>query len=501
MLLSVACCATGLQCGMRPLLATPGAPASCRSRSLCMLAKKAKGSRTTKPSAAESAPVAEAPIEADEGASESATVPLPDAWEPIFPAEQSQWATHRVVGKTASGPSIDQVIERLRSVGGDEQALSDFCRVNRDLLDYRCMYKLTAYMLRAQNTRAADVDELRQLHNATLRQLQIFDAPLFQAVKAAETRLGQLLAQYVSASQGAGEPPSAADCTAAAGEAPLEVFAFWLVVRSAAAAWREKLGQVEVAELAQAKLGELVEVAEALEADAALVARGCLAGLPQLLALGEEGPPPTNQARDSLAQVRAAATTQSPAMASATAMARPQRVACVDGVPRRKRSPAHARMHRRCLDTAPHLPLPPASLSLPSPALSPCPLLVFSRVSRMTRPTRPATLLALRAHLTTDASPALPGTQLVADEEERLRVTRRLGCVACACQRHAFQSYNPMVLHAAAVYDVLLCGEARQMDTSVDIAYAAKPDRQSRLIEMAYEADGTMPPEAMQLYW
>ena len=58
-----------------------------------------------------------------------------------------------------------------------------------------------------------------------------------------------------------------------------------------------------------------------------------------------------------------------------------------------------------------------------------------------------------------------------------------------------------MVLHAAAVYDVLLCGEARQMDTSVDIAYAAKPDRQSRLIEMAYEADGTMPPEAMQLYW
>ena len=39
------------------------------------------------------------------------------------------------------------------------------------------------------------------------------------------------------------------------------------------------------------------------------------------------------------------------------------------------------------------------------------------------------------------------------------------------------------------------------MDTSVDIAYVSKPERQSRLIEMAYEADGTLPPESLQLYW
>ena len=401
-LFSVACCVTGLQCGFRPLHVTPAAPASCGSRALCMLAKKAKGSRSTAPSAAaEAPPAAETPVEAEAETPEPAAMPLPDAWEPVFPAEQSQWATHRVVGKSTSGPSIDQVIERLRGVGGDEQALGEFCRVNRDLLDFRCMYKLTAYMLRAQNTRAADVDELRQLHNATLRQLQVFDAPLFQAVKAAEGRLGQLLAQYVSAAQGGGEPPSAAECTAAAGEAPLEVFAFWLVVRSAAAAWRDKLGQEEVAELASAKLGELVEVAEALEADAALVARGGLVGLPQMLALGEQGPPPAQAARGALAQLVAA-----------------------DG-----------------------------------------------------------------------------GDDDGGAEEAALRVTRRLGCVAAACQRHAYQSYNPMVLHAASVYDVLLTGAAKQMDTSVDIAYAAKADRQSRLIEMAYEADGTMPPEAMQLYW
>mgnify|MGYP002841673076 CR=1 FL=1 len=146
-------------------------------------------------------------------------MPLPDAWEPIFPAEQSQWATHRVVGKSASGPSIDQVIERLRGVGGDEQALGEFCRVNRDLLDYRFLYRMTADKLRAENT--GQTEACATLQSARVRVVkacQAFDTPLFKEVAAAEGRLGGLLALYMQ-----GRPPAAADVVGAAGDSPSRV--------------------------------------------------------------------------------------------------------------------------------------------------------------------------------------------------------------------------------------------------------------------------------------
>merc|ERR1719393_3619 len=137
---------------------------------------------------------------------------------------------------------------------------------------------MTGNVLRKQNTGdAAGSAELRARRDEVLRWLQRFDAELFQAIVAAEGRLGQLLAQYMT-----GSSPSAEDVVQAAGSKPLEVFAFWLVVRSAAAAWRLKLGIDSVAQLAEQKLQELSEVAEAIEPEPEaqlrlLRAAGCVA--------------------------------------------------------------------------------------------------------------------------------------------------------------------------------------------------------------------------------
>merc|ERR1719393_991241 len=81
---------------------------------------------------------------------------------------------------------------------------------------------MTGNVLRKQNTGdAAGSAELRARRDEVLRWLQRFDAELFQAIVAAEGRLGQLLAQYMT-----GSSPSAEDVVQAAGSKPLEVFAF-----------------------------------------------------------------------------------------------------------------------------------------------------------------------------------------------------------------------------------------------------------------------------------
>ena len=69
-----------------------------------------------------------------------------------------------------------------------------------------------------------------------------------------------------------------------------------------------------------------------------------------------------------------------------------------------------------------------------------------------------------------------------------------------ACQRHAFEAYNPMVRQAAGVYDALLYGAPRAIE-GIDIAAPQREGFESRLIQMAFEADATLPNEYRQLFW
>jgi len=352
-----------------------------------MLAKKAKGKAAAADEvvAAPAEAVAVEPVAAEPVAVEAVAAEALGGWDSIFPVEQPQlWEAHRV---TARAPSYDQIFQALKATS--DESLRDFVNVNRDLLDYRFMYQMTGNVLRKQNTGdAAGSAELRTLRDEVLRWAQRFDAALFQAIVAAEGRLGQLLAQYMTP----GASPSAEEVVAAAGSKPLEVFAFWLVVRSAAAAWRLKLGMESVAELAEQKLKELSEVAEAIEAQPeASMARRSLGQLPQLLAIGDIIVPEAASARAQLAAIE------------------------------------------------------------PEP-------------------------------------------------EAQLRLLRGAGCVACACQRHAFEAYNPMVRQAAGVYDTLLYGEPRGIEGQ-DIASPKREGFESRLVQMAFEADASLPKEYRQLFW
>ena len=86
------------------------------------------------------------------------------------------------------------------------------------------------------------------------------------------------------------------------------------------------------------------------------------------------------------------------------------------------------------------------------------------------------------------------------EAEEQLRLIRRVGCVAVACQRHAFEAYNPMTQQAASVYDMLLHGQVRLIEGQ-DIGYASAENFESRLVQMAFDADKSLPPEYRQLFW
>ena len=391
--------AAGLSCGL-----PRAAPACSRSQpaAVRMLAKKSKkAANAEEVVAAPAEAVAVEPVAVEQVAVEPVAAEVMGGWDSIFPVEQPQlWEAHRV---TAKAPSYDQVFQALSAT--PDESLRDFVNVNRDLLDYRFMYQMTGNVLRKQNTGdAAGSAELRTLRDEVLRWAQRFDAALFQAIVAAEGRLGQLLAQYMTP----GASPSAEEVVQAAGSKPLEVraspppptpppppaqvFAFWLVVRSAAAAWRLKLGMDSVAELAEQKLKELSEVAEAIEAQPeASMARRSLGQLPQLLAIGDIIVPAAASARTQLAAIEPEA-------------------------------------------------------------------------------------------------------------EAQLRLLRAAGCVACACQRHAFEAYNPMVRQAAGVYDTLLYGEPRGIEGQ-DIASPKREGFESRLVQMAFEADASLPKEYRQLFW
>ena len=192
---------------------------------------------------------------------------------------------------------------------------------------------------------------------------------------------------------------SEAEDVLAAGGQPIQIFAFWLVVVAAMAAWESKLATPSTSAMAQAKIAELAEVRDALEGRDSLVEAGALGELLPLL---------------QLADVRSG----------------------VSG-------PAYR---------------PPDSL----------------------------------AQLVAETLPK--------GEEDSLKVVRRLGCLSCQLQRHAFQAYNPLVQKATALYDVLQYGAPQPFvapRTAPADAVPPEPNPTSNLIRLAYDADSLeLPPRS-----
>ena len=210
-------------------------------------------------------------------------------------------------GADPGSPTYDAVLAALPPAD-DADAMAAFVQANRDLLDYRFLYRMTAQLLSVENRGGERGEPLRAQREGVVRAAQRFDAPLFKQIAEAEGRLGQLLAQNMQAAgkKGKKKRSDAASVVLAAGGQPIQIFAFWLVVVAAMAAWESKLATPSTSAMAQAKIAELAEVRDALEGRDSLVEAGALGELLPLLQLadvrsGVSGPayrPP-----DSLAQL------------------------------------------------------------------------------------------------------------------------------------------------------------------------------------------------------
>jgi len=254
------------------------ASAPCPSAHVLMLAKKKKGGKKrAEPAAAAVATAEPAPeIEAEPAAQPPAAI---TGGEDIFPLADGAWARRRVSADQLSFGGV------LSAVSGcsDDDALAEFVQTNRDLLDYRWLYRLTGELLRAQNTgETAREAELRELRARIIRQTQAFDAPLFKQIGEAEGRLGQLLGRYVTKNV---PDPTSDDVVAASGSSAMQVFAFWMVILAAIAAWESKLAIPSASAMAKAKLEELSTVVGALESAPGLLDSAGVGSMNMLLAL------------------------------------------------------------------------------------------------------------------------------------------------------------------------------------------------------------------------
>jgi hypothetical protein len=138
-------------------------------------------------------------------------------------------------------------------------------QANRDLLDYRFLYRLTSMKLRADNSKDATASSAYQA--ARLRAVkgaQGFDSFLYREVVPAEQRLAGVLGKFAE-----GQKLSASQVVGASGSTPAEFFAFWFVTVAAIAAWESKLKVQAVAAKATAKLQELEFVRSAIEEEGA----------------------------------------------------------------------------------------------------------------------------------------------------------------------------------------------------------------------------------------
>ena len=159
---------------------------------------------------------------------------------------------------------FSSVADAAAATMSDDAAMTAFVAANRDLLDYRFQYKLTAQGLAASNLGdEAGAAERTALRDAVVKACLRFDAALFREVGLAEQRLGQLLGVMLSEEQ-----LETSQIVAAAGSAPQQQLAFWLVTSAAIGAWESKLEVPSIAAQAQQKLVDLGVVRDALEADA-----------------------------------------------------------------------------------------------------------------------------------------------------------------------------------------------------------------------------------------
>lgn len=275
----------------RPALCPTRAPRSAADVCVVMLAKKKKGGekgarKSGVPAAAAVAEVATAPAPAPAAAVE-------DVGE-IFPLPAGLWERRRIA---AADASFEAVLAAAGATADDEQ-LAEFVQTNRDMLDYRWLYRLTGELLRAQNTgdEARSV-ELQELRARVIKLNQRYDAPLFKQIAEAEGRLGQVLGLYA-----ANQVPPPSEVIKAAGQTSTQVFAFWVVVCAAVAAWEAKLSVPSVVAQAKAKLAELEEVLGALEAQPQLLKLASLDQLHPLLAQPNQALPAAtpSEARASL---------------------------------------------------------------------------------------------------------------------------------------------------------------------------------------------------------
>ena len=82
------------------------------------------------------------------------------AEEPVFTLSSGPSDLQQLrVGDSGSPATYDAVLTALLAVGDDDNALAAFTAANRDLLDYRFLYRLTSEKLRAKYTGDAAREE------------------------------------------------------------------------------------------------------------------------------------------------------------------------------------------------------------------------------------------------------------------------------------------------------------------------------------------------------
>lgn len=263
--------------------------AAPRAAVVQMLAKKGgeggKGKRTPtheNTAVPDEADAAEAiPIPEVNGAEVAAApaAPVDDGSDPIFLLPEGAISL-RVGGMRAAAPTYKDVLVAIEKVGETEEDMALFVAANRDLVDFRFLYKMTAQLLRAHNLGDAELSAtLRGLRARVVKAAQRFDAPLFRELSEAEGRLGQVLAMQM---QGEEVPP--ATLVTAAGSAPREIFGFWLVICSAIAAWELKLDEPKTADMASNKIKELQVILDVIESGS-LAEAGAFGIFPALMRL------------------------------------------------------------------------------------------------------------------------------------------------------------------------------------------------------------------------
>lgn len=210
--------------------------------------------------------------------------------EEAFPIPEGAWQRWRVPGSSAV--EFDAVLDAAFAAAAEDESLTEFVAANRDLLDYRWLYRLTGELLRDKNEgNEARSLELRGLRDRIVKLSQRFDAPLFKQIAEAEGRLGQVLGRYQMK-----KPPAASEIVKAAGESTIQIFAFWVVLCAAIAAWESKVAVPGVLDLAKAKLKELDEVLVALAGPAGLMEQADLVHMNAMVALPNQMLPASDPA-------------------------------------------------------------------------------------------------------------------------------------------------------------------------------------------------------------